>query len=165
MDISNQLDTIKIANFNNKINNELNYMKTVSILTPFANGQAVNLEERIKVLEQIIKQPGLYQNSVQKQRDHLFKEIDKYTYKKQWNKLPPFHKTVKINEYLLEHIKDKKVRDALSDKLADHALKGQINNKKYVVYDPNEEKILLLPCLKIIKDEKDGTYTYKLEIV
>jgi len=163
MEISSQIDTIKISNFNAKINNELEYLKTVSILTPFENGHDIVLEERIALLEKIVKQPQIYQNTVQQQRDTMFKEIDKYTYKKQWNKLPPFHKTVKLTEYLNENIKDKTMRDDLIGKLTDHAINGRINTKKYVVYDPNEEKILLLPCLKFVKTEKGDSY--KLDIV
>lgn len=163
MDISAQLDGIKVANFNAKLNGELDYLKNVTILTPFENGHDIVLEERIVQLEKIIKQPGMYQNTIQQQRDNMFKEIDKYTYKKQWNKLPPFHKTVKLTEYLNENIKDKTTRDELIEKLTDHAINGRINTKKYVVYDPNEEKILLLPCLKIVKTEKGDNY--KLDIV
>lgn len=163
MDISSHFDTVKINNFNTKINCELDYLKNIGILTPFENGHDIVLEDRIALLEKILKQPEIYQNTVQQQRETMFKEIDKYTYKKQWNKLPPFHKTVKLTQYLNENIQDKVVRDKLIEELTDHAIKGRINTKKYVVYDPNEEKILLLPCLKIVKTDKGDTY--KLDIV
>lgn len=161
MDISSQIDVIKINNFNGKIQNELEYFKSVSILTPFENGHGINQEERIATLEKILKQPGIHQNTVQQQRDNMFVEIDKYTFRKQWNKLPAFHKTVKLGEYLESNIKDKKMRKKLLDELTDHANNGRINTKKYVIYDPNEEKILSLPCLKI-DDKKES---YKLDII
>ena len=164
MEISSQIDTIKISNFNAKIKSELEYLKTIGILTPFENGHDINLEERIILLEKIISQPSMYQNTVKQQRDNMFKEIDKYTYKKQWNKLSGFHKTVKITEYLNENIKENKsMRDELLVKLTDHATNGRINTKKYIIYDPNEEKILSMPCLKIIKGTE--TDSYKLDIV
>lgn len=163
-EISAQLDNIKVSNFNGKIQNELEYFKTIAILTPFENGHGVVIEERIELLEQILKQPGLHQNTVQQQRDNMFVEIDKYTYRKQWNKLPSFHKTVKISEYLEKHIQDKKMKKQLLEELTDHANNGRINTKKYVIYDPNEEKILSLPCLKIIKND-DKKESYKLDIV
>ncbi|ARF09807.1 hypothetical protein Indivirus_3_56 [Indivirus ILV1] len=163
MDISSHIDAHKTNNFNAKINCELEYLKNVGILTPFENGYDIVLEERIALLEKISKQPGIYQNNVQQQKETIFKEIDKYTYKKQWNKLPPFHKTVKLTEYLDEHIQDKQIKNELLEKLKDHATNGRINTKKYVVYDPNEEKILLLPCLKVIKTDKGDTY--KIDVV
>ena len=163
MDISAQLDTIKISHFNAKIKDELDYLKTICLLTPFENGHDISLEERIALLEKIVNQPSMYQNTVQQQRDNMFKEIDKYTYKKQWNKLSGFHKSVKITEYINENIQDKVMKDELLEKLIDHATHGRINTKKYVIYDPNEEKILSLPCLKIIKGDKKDSY--KLDIV
>lgn len=160
MDIPAQLDNIRIANFNSKLNNELDYLKNVTIMTPFENGHDITPEERIVMLETIIKQPGIYQNTVQQQRDNMFKEIDKYTYKKQWNKLPAFHKTVKLTEYMNDNFKDinSKEKTRLIAELTDHAKNGRINTKKYVIYDPNEEKILSLPCVKTVKTEKGDTY-------
>ena len=164
MDISAQIDNIKISNFNGKIQSELDYFKTIAILTPFENGHNVVLDERINLLETILQQPGLHQNTVQQQRDNMFVEIDKYTYRKQWNKLPAFHKTVKLSEYLETHITDEKTKKKLLSELTDHANNGRINTKKYVIYDPNEEKILSLPCLKITKNN-DKKESYKLDII
>lgn len=171
MDIASQLDSIKVANFNAKLNCELDYMKNVGIMTPFNNDSdsdtEITVENRILLLEKIIKQPGIHQNSVQQQRDTMFKEIDEATnknvYKKQWNKLKAFHKTVKLKEYLNANIKDKKIAEMLLKELSKHAMEGNINTKKYVIYDPNEEKILSLPCVKVIKTEKGETY--KVDVV
>lgn len=162
-DIANQLDTIKFNNFKGKIQSELDYFKEVAILTPFENGKDTIVEERIVLLEKVLNQPQIHYNTVQQQRDALFQEIDKYAYKKQWNKLPPQHKIVKIKEFLEANLQDQdlSVRKDLLEQLSDHAKNNRINTKKYVVYDPNKEKILLMPCLK--QDEKDKTY--KLDII
>lgn len=161
MNISEQLDTIKNNNFKDKIKNELEYFQTIGILTPFENGHDISIEERIKLLETVLDQPEIYQNTVQQQRDTIFQEIDKYTYKKQWNKLPSFHKIVKIKEYLDANVQNKKMRDELLKKLTEHANNKRINTKKYVIYDPNKEEILSMPCIEIDDDNK----SYKLNII
>lgn len=168
MDIASHLDSIKVANFNAKLNCELDYLKNIAILSPFENGQDISIEERISQLEIILKQPGIHQNSVQQQKDNMFNEIDKHitahVYKKQWNKLKPFHKMEKLKEYLNENIKEKSIADKLLADFEPHVNKGSINTKKYIIYDPNEEKILSLPCLKIIKTDKEDN-DYKVDIV
>ena len=160
MDISNQLDTIKLNNFKGKIQNELEYFTKIAILTPFENGRDITVESRIKLLEEILQQPQIHQNTVQQQRETLFQEIDKYTYKKQWNKLPAFHKIVKIKEFLEVNISDITQRKELLELLTDHVNGGRVNTKKYVIYDPNKEQILSMPCLIINKDN-----SYKLNII
>lgn len=161
VNIADQLDNIRNDNFKSKIQSELEYFKTVGILTPFENGHDVTTEERIKLLELVIEQPEIYQNTIQQQKDTLFQEMDKYTYKKQWNKLPVFHKIVKIKEYLEENVPDKKMKKELLEQLTEHANKKGINTKKYVIYDPNKEKILSMPCIEIDEKEK----TFKLNII
>ena len=159
--ISDQLDNIRNENFKEKIKSELEYFKEVGILTPFENGHEVSIEERTKLLELVLDQPEIYQNTIQQKKDVIFQEIDKYTYRKQWNKLPAFHKIVKIKEYLEENVSDKKMRKELLTKLTEHANKKRINTKKYVIYDPNKAQILSMPCIEIDEEDK----TFKLNII
>lgn len=156
MDISTQLEAIKISNFNRKLATELDYWKESGNTNIFSNPD-INVENRLKLLEKITGQPVKQHDTVQQQRDNIFKEIDKYTYKKQWNKLIPFHKIVKVKEYINENVKDSKMQKELIDKLSAYAEEGRINTKKFVIYDPNAEKILSMPCLVV--DTNKNTYT------
>lgn len=156
MDVVAQLDSIKSSNFNRKLTNELNYWKENGSMNMFTN-QDLNVETRKMILEKLTNQTTKQHDSVQQQKDNIFKEIDKYTYRKQWNKLMPFHKIVKLKEFINENVKDSKMQTELIEKLSKYAEEGRINTKKFIIYDPNAEKILSIPCLVI--DSTKNTYT------
>jgi len=161
MDASAQIETIKIDNFNRKLQNELDYFKSANNINIFGNLQEQNISDRTLILETLLHIPVKKQNTLQQQKDNIFKEIDKYTFRKQWNKLLAFHKIVKIKEYIKENIQDEQMQNEIIEKLIKYANEGRINTKKYIVYDPNAEKILLMPCLIIDIDKK----TYQLKVV
>ena len=162
MDPSLIIDNIRTANLTAKFQNELDYLNNTNSLNIFTNGQETDLELRKQQLESIINnnQDKITINTTSA-KDELFKEIDKYTYKKQWNKLLAFHKIVKIKEYVKETVKDNELQEEIILKLSDYASQGRINTKKYVVYDPNLEKILSFPCLVVDNEKK----TYQINIV
>lgn len=93
-------------------------------------------------------------------KKQLIDEMEKHIYKKQWNKLTPFHKIVKIKEYMNEHYKDLSMCADITEELVNYIDDGKINTKKFVVYNPNEEKILKLPCLVI--NSKKNSYHIKI---
>jgi hypothetical protein len=64
-----------------------------------------------------------------------------------------------LNEFFIQDIQ--KIRKELLEKLTDHADNKRINTKKYVIYDPNKEEILSMPCIEVGDDGK----TYKLNII
>lgn len=161
MDPSSQIETIKIDNFNRKLRNELEYLRGSNSTNIFTNNQEQNFEERLKLLELLLNVPAKMQNTVQQQKDNMFKEMDKYTYRKQWNKLLAFHKIVKLKEYIKENVKDETMQTELIENLTKYAEEGRINTKKYIIYDPNAEKILSMPCLTIDFEKK----TYQLKVV
>lgn len=162
MDPISQIETIKLDNFNRKLKNELEYIKNSGNMNLFSNATEYNIEERITLLETLLNIPVDKKDSMQQQKDNIFKEIDKYTYKKQWNKLLPFHKIVKLKEYMQNNVQDEQMRNELVEKLSKFAEEGRINTKKYIVYDPNAEKILSMPCLII---GVAGGDTYQLKVV
>jgi len=164
MESALQIETIKINNFNKKLQNELDYFKGNNNTNIFTNLQEHNINERTELLEKLLNMPIKKQNTLQQQKDNLFKEIEKYTYKKQWNKLIPFHKIVKLKEYIKENaesIGNEQIQNEILEQLIKYANEGRINTKKYIIYDPNAEKILAMPCL-IIDLEKN---TYQLKVV
>jgi len=161
MDSSAQIETIKIDNFNRKLQNELDYFNSGNNINIFGNLHEQDMNERTKLLEMLLNIPIKKQNTLQQQKDNIFKEIDKYTFRKQWNKLLPFHKIVKLKEYIKENIEDEQMQNEIIEKLIIYANDGRINTKKYVIYDPNAEKILSMPCLTVDFDKK----IYQIKIV
>lgn len=160
MNATVQIENLKINNFTNKLKDELNYLKDENnSATLFTNLQ--NRYDRIKLLETLLEIPIEQQTTVEQQREAMTKEMSQYVYRKQWNKLHEFHKIVKIKEYVKEHVKEQKMQAEITEKLVAHISNGMINTKKYVVYDPNTEKILTLPCLTVDEDKK----TYQIKVV
>lgn len=155
-----QLENIKITNFTNKLKNELNYLRDDNNQT----SMIANLEnryDRIKLLETLLEVPVEHRTTVEKMRENMTKEMSQYVFRKNWNKLHEFHKIVKIKEFIKDHVNDEQMQNEICNKLIEHIKKGMINTNKYVVYDPNSEKILTLPCL--IMDE--GKKTYQIKVV
>jgi len=161
MDPSLEIEEIKLKNFNTKLSSELDYFHNSKNINIFTNIQEQDMNERIKILQLLLNVPVKKIDTLQQQKENMFKEIDKYTYKKQWNKLAAFHKIVKIKEYIKETIMDDQMQDELILKLSKYANENSINSKKYIIYDPNTEKILSMPCLVIDIDKK----TYQLKCV
>ncbi len=161
MDPSLEIEDIKLKNFNRKLSNELDYFHDSKNINIFTNIQEQDMNTRIKILQLLLNVPVKKIDTLQQQKDNMFKEIDKYTYKKQWNKLASFHKIVKIKEYIKETILDEQIQDEIILKLSKYAEENSINSKKYIIYDPNTEKILSMPCLVIDIDKK----TYQLKCV
>lgn len=93
-------------------------------------------------------------------KQQMINEMEKYIYKKQWNKLTPFHKIVKVKEYIEEHYSEHSLKKSIIGNLVDFIEAGKLNTKKFVIYNPNEEKILKLPCLTI----NDSKNTYQIKI-
>jgi len=161
MDISTQIDLVKINNLTRKFKMEYDYLSNNCNMNIFTN--VPNIELRLKNLEYLLETISINKQNetIQQKRNNIFKEINKYTYKKQWNKLLPFHKIFKIKEFINEIILDKNMQNEIIDKLSNYINTGKINTKKYVVYDPNLEKILSIPCLIYNNDNN----TYKLNII
>ena len=156
-----QIETIKNNNFNRKIQNELDFLKEKTNVGQYINIQELDIDTRTKILESLLNVPIKEQTSVQQQRDKMNSEMNKYVYRKQWNKLQPIHKSIKIKEYVTENVKSETIRNEIIENLTKHVNNGMVNTKKYVIYDPNAEKILSLPCL-VVDNEKN---TYQLKIV
>lgn len=161
MDPSTQIETIKISNFNGKLQNELDYFKSANNTNIFGNLQEQDMNNRTHMLEILLSIPIKKQNTLQQQKDNIFKEIDKYNFKKQWNKLFACHKIIKLKEFVNENVSDEQMQNEIMEKLTRYANEGRINTKKYVVYDPNAEKILSMPCFTVDMDKK----TYQLKVV
>lgn len=160
MNATLQIENTRINNFTNKLKNELAYLKDENnSISSFTN--LTNRYDRIKLLETLLEIPVEQQTSIEQQRENMTKEMSQYVFRKYWNKLFNIHKIVKIKEYVKDHVKDQKMQNEIIEKLVEHINNGMINTKKYVVYDPNAEKILTLPCLTVDEEKK----TYQIKVV
>lgn len=86
-----------------------------------------------------------------------FEQIDKMVYMKPWNKLPDFHKKIKLKEFINENYKSDYTK--LETLLFDAIEQNLINKNIFVIYDNISCKITSIPVLK-----KNDDGTYKLEI-
>lgn len=77
----------------------------------------------------------------------MFENIDKQLYNKPWHHLKPFHRMVKIKEYLNVTIDDNNIKSKLEKEINNLIFSNKLNTKKYVVYDHNLEKIVSFPAL------------------
>jgi hypothetical protein len=176
MDISTNIDNIKKQCLKHRLENELKFIDEGNMnVNNFVNSQDINLIERKEQIKKILEltdynktQPceNNHNNSnsdgtiIVKTKDELFKNIDKYIFKKQWNKLNSVHKKIKIKEYVLEKYSTYDFHQEIIGKLDTLINEDKINTKKYVIYDPNSEKILSIPILTV--DPKKNQYMIKV---
>jgi len=120
--------------------------------------------KRIKMLETIIslhKDKLKMAEALQKEKKSLndeLNDISKLVFQKAWNKLPDYHKTEKIKEYITGLIKEpnlqKKIIADLNSMIVSRKLTAKI-----VEYDSTACVIKSISVLK--QNEKDGMYEIK----
>jgi hypothetical protein len=82
-----------------------------------------------------------------------FEALDQYVYNKEWNKLAPIHKIIKLREYANKlNITNDTTKKELIDKL-EECINNKKNNKKLtrsteVKYDQTKGIIISIPSLK-----------------
>lgn len=146
MNITNELDDL-VKSFNlYRFQNELNFYKS-------QNDSSQKYSSQINLLTSIINNLNntkeVKDNSKSKIQN-MFNEIDQMVYKKEWKKLPNFHKNIKIKEYLLEQYNDIKKDELkyIENMLADAVENKKLNNDEYVNYNQNLSKITNISILK-----------------
>lgn len=159
MDYVNDIENARHANFISKITEELDYLTRTNPTNIFVNISDMDIDNRIQILQKFANIQIKPVNTLQQQKNIMFKEIEKYVYRKMWNKLTGYHKTIKLKEYFNETVADETMRNELIEKFVKYAENGMINTRKFVIYDPNTEKILSLPCLTI--DSEKNIYKLK----
>jgi len=152
-----EIDTIRSELQKARYISELEYLKTTTNLNLMENHLDVDIDNRIHILERITT--GITSTTIQSKKDDLFREIDKYLYKKLWNKLGTFHKIVKMKEYIKATYGEGELQTKMTTELVEMIDTGKLNTKKAVIYDPNAEKILSIPILTV--ELENNTYTVK----
>jgi len=120
-------------------------------------------ENRINDLKKIIKlEEGVisdgkesYKKTNKTLQDDL-DEMNNIIFKMAWNRLPVYHKIVKIEEYIKELIPNAKLQKEVTEKLVDLVNKKKLNTKKYVNYNSLDCKIIDINILKY--DDKTNEY-------
>lgn len=144
--------------------NEIEFIKTAIQtgipISHFENAKTINLQQRLRILELIISKltlGGSKLNLIETPMtmNQYFNKVDNNIYKKMWQKLQPFHKCVKIKEYIDDTYGTGKFQTEIIDKLSNLIHNGELVKKHHIVYDPNDEKILSIPILTVsIKENK-----------
>ena len=115
-------------------------------------------EERIQTMHKIIESFKKEREEYNKKtgKEKYFEEIDKYLYKKPWNRLSNFHKTIKMKEFIQS---DYPVawQDRLMTDLTQLIEEGKMGSKKQVDYDPLTESIKNIFVIK--KNSKDDSFS------
>lgn len=154
-----EIDYIRRKLYISKFQNELDFLKendmaaVVEDEDNWMTERSNQLEKIISTLEKEQKEPST------DTKESIFDEVEKYMFKKPWNRMSLFHRMAKINEYLNEHMDDDAVKKDLSKKFSKEINDKKLGTKKYVEYDPKEEKILSIPCL--IYNEDTNSYSIK----
>jgi hypothetical protein len=101
---------------------------------------------RIEKLETILSNLTHKNHSV---KDEFFHKMDTIVYRNNWRKLPDFHKTVKLKEFIKENYED--YQDVLEKLLLKNP---DLNSEKSVEYDSTLMKITNILILKFNEETK-----------
>jgi len=134
--------------------------KSNTITKPIQKSPTQAQDDNVKPIMMPKYEPKKNQSKEQyiflKNKDELNKELDKYTFRKQWNKLLSVHKKVKIVEFLSKY-EDHDFYDNMIEKINKLIDENRFNTKKCVVYDPNTERILSIPVLIVDIEKRNFT--------
>lgn len=137
-----------------KLQNNLHKIHYINELQYLENNKTDEVESRIEYLKNILKEQEILNNKkddIKLNHNNMFDEIDKYTYRKSWKYLTPFHRFNKIKEYIsLQNISDKNKITLLKE-----LEKLIFDNKliKSVIYNPTTEKIESIPAIIFNDDD------------
>lgn len=142
-----------------EINRELQFYKPYiqwDIFNPYVNylKSRIGLDKEEKNIENYQKVG--WEEVINMNPDKYLKEMDEVVFKKQWQKLKPFHKIMKIKEFVNNLKYSKKISQAKIDKnknmIQEEILDGIKKklfkkNKNEIHYDPEKMKISSIDCI------------------
>lgn len=144
-EISEKVRTIRKTLFLRRFKNEQQYLNN--------NPDDPYMDDRNNQIDRVLKKYSK-QTKKKSSKPNPFEEIEKYMYKKSWNKLPDIHKVFKIDEYLTKHIINKKTKTKLLDKLKTKVYQKKLNTKSEIEYDSKNAVIIAIHSLKYDKETK-----------
>lgn len=157
MNFNNKVDLIKNNLKKKRFENELNYLTNETKNNQTTEETTNRIGSLTKIIE-LIEKENMNANP-NKGKDKYFEEIDKYIYKKPWNRLNNYHKIVKIKEFIKTEYPEI-IQDKLLKEISQYAEDGKLNTKKHVEYDPKTESIKKIYAIKFNK--LDNSYIINL---
>ncbi|MBA42887.1 MAG: hypothetical protein CMF62_02620 [Magnetococcales bacterium] len=106
-------------------------------------------EDRIKKLKRILENLSETSKTTTKKSsmDKFIEEIEKYAFRKKWNRLSESHKLVKIKEFCNETFETDVEKGEKYKMLEKMVFENKLKTQKQVDYDPQDEKIIEIYCL------------------
>ena len=153
MDTNKKVNELRKSLYKQRFLNELEYISSIGGLDNVDDNNSI-YACRIKQIKYIISNiVEIEKNSITKMID----QIEKHMYKKPWTRLNNIHKTNKVQEYLDDLIDNDEERLEVLIKLVEMVNNNELNTKKKVGYDIDNEKILSIAVLKFNKKTKKYT--------
>jgi hypothetical protein len=155
MDIETSMRQTKLDLYKKRFQNELEHLNIIKD----NNNTTSNEEEyqfiidRIEALKKIIDSINYDDINKSKVTGFNISAIEKYLYRKPWKRLQPYHQLTKIKEFIKENYsKDDQFK--LINMFTPLIYQKKLGRKGQVDYDPNQEKIISIPCLIINDDDE-----------
>lgn len=164
-DIIIKLTEVTNTNYRDKFVNELSTLQAIEELDNTVE-ETTNMRERIACLQQIISNLDTnIQNAIteaaamtasnladeQKDSVNIFAATDKIIYSREWNRLVPIHKMIKIKEYL-DFMPDSEFKTKLISEFETVVNSKKIRDPEHIVYDNIIQRVTSIPCLTINSD-------------
>jgi hypothetical protein len=148
MTYNSTIDLLHTSLYLKRFENELEYL--ISINTKDNN--------RVTQLKEIIQDHK--NNNIENKKEPTYMSIiEQNLYKQPWNKLKPFHRVVKIKEYVESAYEGCSFQKKLLNDLNILITDNKLSTDKSVKYDTVTQKIVSIPAIKFNKD--NVTYTIK----
>ena len=139
---------------------EMTYINNLIKMCEKNNINKDTLIEKIKKLQQGKNQSNESSDTVDtidvvsESQSSIKQYDDNYLYQKQWAKMAPIHKIIKIKEFINSlQINDSNQKQQLKDKLIEMVKNKTLTKKNSVEYDSINAKIISIPILQF-KDEQ-----------
>ena len=158
------INKIRSKLFRVKFTNEQDYLEDNLEQDDEANeGEENWITARINKLKMIIGLIDKHEEEIVPKTTIDHENINKLIYKKAWLRLPLYHKTIKLEEYLNNKLGDELSKKSIK-KLVNECIE-LINSKKiiskHIKYNSNKGEIDDIPCL--VKDEDTESYSFELK--
>lgn len=165
IDIIIKLTEVINTNYRDKFVNELLTLQSVESLDNTVE-ETTNLRERIACLQKIISNFDInIQNAIteaaamttsnlaeeQKDSVNIFAATDKIIYSREWNRLAPIHKMIKIKEYF-DFMPDSEFKAKLISEFETVINTKKMKDPEHIIYNNIIQKITSIPCLTINND-------------
>lgn len=170
-ELINKLTKIVNSNYRDKFNNELIYLEKLSVNTSENEENKVlgteltreQLINRITLLKQILTNYDnqtaetltiINQENECSKLTNMFTATDKLTYGREWKKLAPIHKIIKIKEFF-NFLPETSFKQELIDKLEKLLNEKKLKETEHIVYDPEQLRITELNCFDLAKSDQE----------